>query len=86
MITKTPTQVVQSLLWILEVQAHINDCCATESNDFECIKVASALQTRVDREWDDLGVLVRNCPRPYSALRDPDPVLVREPAFIRIHH
>jgi len=68
MITMTPTQVIQNLRWIDEVQRHINDC-ASETHDLECLLMASVLQIRVDREWDRLGVLVRNCPRPFSALR-----------------
>jgi hypothetical protein len=68
MITMTPEQVSRSFRWIVEVQAHINDC-ATEENDPECAMMASVLQTRVDQEWNRLSVLVRNCPRPYSALR-----------------
>lgn len=78
----TPTEVVRSLLWILEVQAHINDCCATEHDDFECIRMASVLQTRVDREWDRLGLLKRRCPRPFSALRDQQSASVDERAPI----
>lgn len=82
----TPTDVVRSLLWILEVQAHINDCCATERDDFECIRMAGVLQTRVDREWDRLGLLVRRCPRPYSALRDQRLASVGEQTLIQTHH
>lgn len=82
----TPKEVVRSLLWILEVQAHINDCCATERDNFECIRMASVLQTRVDREWDRLGLLVRHCPRPYSALRDQGFASVGEPGLIQTHH
>lgn len=82
----TPTDVVRAVVWILEVQAHINDCCATEPEDFECIRAASILQTRVDREWDRLGLLVRRCPRPYSALRDQRAAAISDHAFTRIHH
>lgn len=84
--TMTPTEVVRSLIWILEVQAHINDCCATEPENFECIRAASVLQTRVDREWDRLGLLVRRCPRPHSALRLPDSASVDEWAPTQTHN
>ena len=63
------TQVVQRLLWIFEVQAHINDCCASQADDLECMQVNRELQTRVDREWNSLGVLVMDRERPYSAIR-----------------
>lgn len=84
--TMTPTEVVRSLHWILEVQAHINDCCATEPEDVECIRVASVLQARVDREWDRLGLLVRRCPRPYSALGDQQSVSAGARAPIQTLH
>lgn len=61
-------QAVRSLLWIIEVQAHINSCAA-DPQDTECLMMASLLQLRVDKEWDALGSLVQNRPRPCSVFR-----------------
>lgn len=65
----TPKAAVQKLLWIMEVQAHINDCCQTLSNDHECMAVTSELQDRVDEEWESLRPLIGDRPKPYSAMR-----------------
>lgn len=65
----TPQVAVQKLLWIIEVQAHINDCCQTMAHDRECIAVVSELQQRVDQEWDCLKPVVGDRPRPYSAMK-----------------
>ena len=65
----TPEMVVQKLLWIIEVQAHINDCCETLPNDHECLAVVSELQTRVDEEWESLRPLVGNRTKPHSTMR-----------------
>jgi hypothetical protein len=65
----TPEIAVQKLLWIMEVQAHINDCCETLSNDHECMAVTSELQDRVNEEWESLRPLIGDRPKPYSAMR-----------------
>ena len=65
----TPEIAVQKLLWIMEVQAHINDCCQTLPNDHECMAVTSELQGRVDEEWESLKPLIGDRPKPYSAMR-----------------
>jgi hypothetical protein len=65
----TPEIAVQKLLWIMEVQAHINDCCQTLPNDRECMAVTSELQGRVDEEWESLKPLIGDRPKPYSAMR-----------------
>lgn len=77
MIKLTPELAVQKLLWIMEVQAHINDCCETLPNDPECMAVASELQDRVDEEWKSLRPLIGDRPKPHSTLsgrsRHPEP-------------
>lgn len=65
----TPEIAVQKLLWIMEVQAHINDCCETLPNDHECMAVTSELQDRVDEEWESLKPLIGDRSKPYSAMR-----------------
>lgn len=69
MIKLTPELAVQKLLWIMEVQAHINDCCETLPNDPECMAVASELQDRVDEEWEILRPLFGTKPKPHSAMQ-----------------
>lgn len=66
MIKLTPEIAVQKLLWIIEVQAHINDCCDSLPNDHECMAVVSELQTRVDEEWKSLQPLIGERPKPHS--------------------
>jgi len=65
----TPEMAVQKLLWIIEVQAHINDCCETLPNDQECMAVVNELQKRVDEEWQSLRPLVGGRAKPHSAMR-----------------
>ena len=65
----TPEVALKKLLWIMEVQAHINDCCLNLPTDRECIAVASGLQDRVDEEWECLRPLIGDRPRPLSAIR-----------------
>jgi hypothetical protein len=67
-INLTPEMAVQKLLWIIEVQAHINDCCESLPNDHECMSVVSELQDRVDEEWQILRPLIGDRPKPYSKL------------------
>ena len=70
MIKLTPEMAVQKLLWIIEVQAHINDCCETLPNDHECMDVVSELQGRVDEEWQSLRPLIGDRPKSHSTLID----------------
>ncbi len=70
----TPVEVIRSLLWIREAQDHVNSC-ANEFNDPASLAAALELQQSIDDEWDALGTLVANRPRPYSALHQ----RVREP-------
>jgi hypothetical protein len=76
-INLTPEIAVQKLLWIIEVQTHINDCCETLPNDHECMAVVSELQDRVDEEWKSLRPLIGDRPKPHSTLtersRRPEP-------------
>lgn len=65
----TPDIAAQKLLWIMEIQAHINDCCETLPNDHECMAVTSELQDRVDEEWESLRSLIGNRPKPYPVTR-----------------
>lgn len=65
----SPIEVARALFWIREAQDHVNSC-AEHFADPESFQAAAELQKHIDAEWDRLGPLVEDRPRPPSLLRD----------------
>lgn len=78
----TPADVIRSLAWIREAQDHVNSCVGEFENP-DAFEAAFELQRSIDLEWDALGGLVADRPRPFSALGAFRRVTAPEPAISR---